>query len=54
MRSAAGVGEGAVFLATTLHYYSPTFLRLTATILHGPGTADDEGLLTLGPRGALD
>lgn len=45
MRSAAGVGEGAVFLATTLRYYSPACLRLTASILYGPGTADDEGLL---------
>jgi poly(3-hydroxyoctanoate) depolymerase len=32
-------------LATPLRYYSPAFLRLTASILYGPGTADDEGLL---------
>ena len=32
-------------LATPLRYYSPTFLRLTANVLYGPGATDDEGLL---------
>ena len=32
-------------LATPLRYWSPAFLRLTANVLYGPGTADDEGLL---------
>jgi poly(3-hydroxyoctanoate) depolymerase len=32
-------------LATPLRYYSPTFLRLTANVLYGPGAGDDEGLL---------
>jgi poly(3-hydroxyoctanoate) depolymerase len=32
-------------LATPLRYYSPAFLRFTANILYGPGTAEDEGLL---------
>jgi pimeloyl-ACP methyl ester carboxylesterase len=32
-------------LATPLRYYSPAFLRLTANVLYGPGTANDESLL---------
>jgi len=32
-------------LATPLRYYSPAFLRLTANVLYGPGTADHEALL---------
>ena len=32
-------------LATPLRYYSPAFLRWSATILYGPGAKDDDALL---------
>jgi poly(3-hydroxyalkanoate) depolymerase len=43
--SVPGNPVALALMATPLRYYSPAFLRLTANILYGPRTADDEGLL---------